>query len=177
VLCKQFLWKTKLSSCLCPWKLGCYHGTSIRAGTLDHREKVAQWQHGLSQQCLRNCSLSSRLPSLWEGETWNQPWIFTGRTDAEVEAPIFWPPDVKSWLTGKDPDAGKDWRQEETGVTEDEMSAWYHWLNGHEFEQTLGDSERQGSLICCSPGVAKSRTWLSSWTTMFVSHSVTQSST
>ena len=65
----------------------------------------------------------------------NQPWIFIVRTDAEVEAPILWPPDVKSWLTGKDPDAGKDWRQEEKGSTEDEMVAWHHWLSGHEFSK------------------------------------------
>ena len=64
----------------------------------------------------------------------NQSWIFTRRTDAEAETPILWPPDVKKWLTGKDPDAGKDWRQEEKGTTEDEMVGWYHWLNGHEFE-------------------------------------------
>ena len=68
----------------------------------------------------------------------NQPWRFTGRTDAEDEAPILWPPDAKSRLIGKDPDAGKDWGQEK-GVTEDEMVGWYHWLNGHEFEQSLGD--------------------------------------
>ena len=76
----------------------------------------------------------------------NQPWIFIVRTDAEVEAPILWPPDVKSWLTGKDPDAGKDWRQEEKGSTEDEMVAWHHWLSGHEFEQAPGDGEGQVSL-------------------------------
>ena len=69
----------------------------------------------------------------------NQPWLFIGRNDAE--APIFWPPDVKNWLTGKDPDAGKDWRQEEKVATEDEMVGWYHRLNGHEFEQTAGDGE------------------------------------
>ena len=80
----------------------------------------------------------------------NQPWIFIGKTDAEAKAPILWPPDVKSQLTGKDPDAGKDWRQEEKGMTEDEMVGWHHQLNGHEFEQTLGDSERQGGLACCS---------------------------
>ena len=79
----------------------------------------------------------------------NQPWIFTGRTDAE--APILWPPDLKSLLIGKDPDAGKDWRQEEKGVTEDEMVGWHHWLNGHEFEQTLGDTEGQGILACYNP--------------------------
>ena len=81
----------------------------------------------------------------------NQPWIVIGRTDAELQAPVLWPPDVKSRLTGKDPDAGKDWRQEEKGMTEDEMVGWHHWLNGHEFEQAQGDGEGQGSLACCSP--------------------------
>ena len=81
----------------------------------------------------------------------NQPWILTGRTDAEAEAPVLWPPDVKSRLIGKDPDAGKDWGQEEKEATEDEMAGWHHWLNGHEFEQTLGDREGQGSLVCCNP--------------------------
>ena len=81
----------------------------------------------------------------------NQSWIFIGRADAEAETPIFWPPDTKNWFTGKDPDAGKDWRQKEKGTTEDEMVGWHHWPNGHEFEQTLGDGERQGGLTCCSP--------------------------
>ena len=76
---------------------------------------------------------------------------FIVRTDAEVEAPIFWSPDVKKWLIGKDPDGGKDWRQEEKGMTEDEMVRWHHWLNEHEFEQTQGDSEGLGSLVYCSP--------------------------
>ena len=76
----------------------------------------------------------------------NQPWMFIGRTNAEAEAPVHWPPDVKSWLVGKDPSAGKDWRQEEKGVTEDQMVGWHHQLNGYEFEQTLGDSKGQGSL-------------------------------
>ena len=64
----------------------------------------------------------------------NQPWIFIGKTDAEAEAPVLWLPDVKSQLIGKDPDAGKDWRQEEKGTTKDEMAGWHHWLDGHEFE-------------------------------------------
>ena len=81
----------------------------------------------------------------------NQSWIIIGRTDAEAEAPILWPHDPKSWLIGKDPDAGKDWRWGEKGMTENEMVGWRHWLNGHEFEQTPGDSEGQGSLACCSP--------------------------
>ena len=80
----------------------------------------------------------------------NQSWIFIGRTDAEVETPILWPPIRKSWLIGKDPDAGKDWRQEEKGMTEDEMVGWHHQLNGHEFEQAAGDGEVQRSLVCCS---------------------------
>ena len=79
------------------------------------------------------------------------PGIFIGRTDDEAEAPTLWPPDAKSQLTGKDPDAGKDWRQEEKGMTEDEMVGWHHRLNGHEFKQTLGDSEVQESLECYSP--------------------------
>ena len=79
----------------------------------------------------------------------NQPWIFTGRTVAE--APIMWLPYVKCWLIGKDPDAGKDWRQEEKGTAEGEMAGWHHWLNGHEFEQAPGDGDGQGGLACCSP--------------------------
>ena len=79
----------------------------------------------------------------------NKPWIFIGRTDAKAEAPILWPLDVKSWLIGKDLDARKDWGQEK-GVTEDEMVGWHHWCNGLEFEQTLGDTEAQRSLACCS---------------------------
>ena len=81
----------------------------------------------------------------------NQPWIFIRRTDAEAKEPILWPSDAKSQLIRKDPNAGKDWRKEEKGKTEDEMDGWHHWLNLHEFEQTLGDAEGQGSLICCSP--------------------------
>ena len=81
----------------------------------------------------------------------NQSWIFIGRTDAEAEAPMCWPPDVNNWLIGKDPDAGKDWRQEEKGITEDEIVGWDHQLNGHEFEQVLGVGDGQGGLVCCSP--------------------------
>ena len=81
----------------------------------------------------------------------NQSWIYIGRTDAEAETPILSPPDAKNWLIGKDPDAGKDWRQEEKGMTEDEMVRWHHQLNGQEFEQTPGVGGGQGSLACCSP--------------------------
>ena len=75
----------------------------------------------------------------------NQPWIFIGRTDVEAEAPILWPSDVKRWLIGKDPDAGKDWRQEKKGTTEDEIVGWHHRVNGHEFDQALVDGEGQGT--------------------------------
>ena len=81
----------------------------------------------------------------------NGSWIFIGRTDAEAETPILWPPDVKNWLIWKDPDAGKDWRQEDKGMTEDEMVGWHHLLNGHEFEQALGVGDGHGSLVCYSP--------------------------
>ena len=81
----------------------------------------------------------------------NQSWIYFGRTDAEAEAPIFWPPDVKNWLIGKDPDAWKDWMWEEKGTTEDEMVRWHHGLNGHEFEQAPRVGDGQRSLACCSP--------------------------
>ena len=84
----------------------------------------------------------------------NHSWIFIGRTDAEAEMSILWPPDAKNWLIGKDPDAGKDWRQKEKGMTEDEMVGWHHWVNGHEFEQAPGIGD----------GVAKSWIWLSYWT-------------
>ena len=81
----------------------------------------------------------------------NQSWIFIGRTDAEAEASILWSPDMKTQLTGKDSDAEKHWEQEEKRAREDKMVGWHHWLNGHGFEQTLGGSEGQESLVCCSP--------------------------
>ena len=80
----------------------------------------------------------------------NQTWKFIGRTDAEAETPILWPPDVKSWLIGKDPDTGKDWRREEKGTTEDEMVGWHHRLDGHGSGWTLGVGDGQGGLACCS---------------------------
>ena len=104
----------------------------------------------------------------------NQSWIFIGRTDAE--APILWPPDVKNWLIWKELDAGKDWRQEEKGTTEEEMVGWCHWLNGHEFEQAPGVDDGQGSLACCSPWGCKEldmSEWLN-WTEWLVRLSLFQ---
>ena len=91
----------------------------------------------------------------------NQSWIFIGRTDAEAETPILWPPDAKSWLIGKAPDARQDWRWEEKGTAEDEMVGWHHRLDGHGFEQALGVGDGQGSLQSMG---SQSRTWLSDWT-------------
>ena len=79
----------------------------------------------------------------------DQPWDFFGGNDAEAETPVLWPPHAKSWLIGKDSDAGRDWGQEEKGTTEDEMAGWHHWLDGHEFEWTLGVGDGQGGLACC----------------------------
>ena len=79
----------------------------------------------------------------------HQSWVFIGRTDAEAETLILWPPPAKSWLTGKDPDAGTDWGQEEKGMTEDEMAGWHHQLEGHEFGWTPGVDDGQGGLVCC----------------------------
>ena len=93
----------------------------------------------------------------------HQSWMFIGKTKAETL--IVWPPDVKNWLVRKDPDAGKDWGQEEKGVAKDEMVRYHHRFNGHEFEQTLRDSGRQRSLMSCSPWGPKSWTRLSNWTT------------
>ena len=96
----------------------------------------------------------------------DQSWVFIGKTDVEAETPILWPPHVKSWLFGKDPDAGKDWRQEEKGTTEDEMAGWHHRLSGREFEWTPGVGDGQGGLACCSPwGLKESdRTEWLNWT-------------
>ena len=94
----------------------------------------------------------------------DQSLVFIGRTDVEAETPILWPPDAKSWLIGKNPDAGKDWRQEQKGTTEYEIVGWHHLLDGHGFGQTPGVGNGQGGLACCDHGVTKSRTQLSNWT-------------
>ena len=123
---------------------------------LDHKEG---WM--LKNRCFPTVVLEKTLESLSDckikpvNPKWNQPWVFIGRTDAEAEAPILWPSDAKSWLIRKDPDAGKDWRQQEKGMIEEEMVGRHHQVRGYEFEQALGDGERQGSLVCCSPGDCK----------------------
>ena len=120
---------------------------------LDHKEG---WR--LKNWCFQTVVLEKTLESPLDckeikpvNPKGNQPWILIGKTDAEAGAPILWPPDVKSRIIRKDREAGKDWRQEEKGMTEDGMVGWHHWLSGHEFKQTPGDGEGQGSLECCSP--------------------------
>ena len=103
----------------------------------------------------------------------NQSWIFIGRTDAEAETPVLWPPDANSWHIGKDPDAGQDWRQEEKGMTEDEMAGWHHRLDGHEFEQALGVGDGQGGLACCMQSVgSQSQTRLSGWIELVMNYNL-----
>ena len=102
----------------------------------------------------------------------SQPWIFIGMADAEAEALALWPPDAKSQLIGKAPDAGKDWRQEEKGTTEDKMVGWYHWVDGHEFEQAPWVGDGQGVLVCCSPWGHKELDRLSNWTELKCQHLV-----
>ena len=118
---------------------------------LDHKKGWA-----LKNWCFRIVVLEKTLESpldfkeiTWVNPKGNQPWIFIGRADAEAEAPILWPLNVKRWLIGKDSDAGKDWRPEEKGMTEDEMVGWHHWLDGRESEWTPGVGDGQGGLACC----------------------------
>ena len=133
---------------------------------LDHKEVWAP-----KNWCFWNAVLEKTLESPLDSKEikpvnlrGNQLWIFIGRTDAEAEALIMWPPDVKSWLIGKDPDAGKDWRQKEKGMTEDEMVVWHHWHNGDGFGWTPGLVIDREAWRAAVHGVAKSRTRLSDWT-------------
>ena len=115
---------------------------------LDHKERWAS-----KNWCFCSVVLEKILKSPWESKEIKTiyPKGNLEGTDADAEAPILWPPDVKNWLLGKDPDAGRDWGQEEKGTTEDEMAGWHHQFNRYEFQQTLGDGGGQGSLACCSP--------------------------
>ena len=118
---------------------------------LDYKEGWAQkdwcfWTVVLEKTLESTLDCKEIQPVHSEGD---QPWIFIERIDAEAETPILWPPDVKSWFLWKDPEAGKDWRQEEKWTTEDEMVGWHHWLNGHEFGWTLRAGDGQGGLACC----------------------------
>ena len=130
-----------------------FSSSHVRMWEVDHNEG---WEP--KNWCFPTVVLEKILQSLLDRKEikavnpkGNQSWTFIGRTDAKAEAPILWPPDGKNWLIGKDPDAGKDWRQEEKGTTEDEIVGWHHRFDGHEFEQAPGVRDGQGSLACCSP--------------------------
>ena len=140
--------------------------SSVRMWELDHKEGWA-----LKNWCFWILVLEKTLESPLGCKGFkpvhpkgNQPWIFVERTDVEAEAPILWPSDVKSRLTGKDPDFQNDWGQEEKGMIEDKVAGRHHWLSGHEFEQTPAVGEGRGAWRAAVPGVAKSRTQLSNWT-------------
>ena len=135
------------------WKNRWFSHSHIWMWELDHKESWAPknwcfWTEVLGKTFESPLDCKAIKPVHPKG---NQSWIFNGRADIEAEAPIFWPPDTKSWLIWKNPDAEKDWRRDKKGITEDEMAGWHYWLNGHEFEQAPGDDEGQGSLACYSP--------------------------
>jgi len=144
----------------------------VQMWELDHKEGWAP-KNWCFQTVVLEQSLESPLDSKIKpvNPKGNQPWTFIGRNDAEAEVPILWPPDANSRLIGKDLDAWKGGGQEEKGATEDEMVGCHHWLHRHEFEQTLGDSERQGSWYAAWHAavhwVAKSRTQFMEWTTTY----------
>ena len=139
-----------------------FSGSHVWMWELDHKEGLA-----LKNWCFQTVVLDKTLESPLDCKEikpvhpkGNQFWIFTGRTDAEAEAPILWPPDAKSR-----PWCGKDWRQEEKQVTEDEMVGWHHQLDGYKFERAPGDGEGQKAWSAAVHGVTKSWTWLIDWTT------------
>ena len=144
-----------------PTKICCsqsygFSSSHVWMWELYHKEGWA-----LKNRCFQTMVLEKTLESPMDNKEikpanpkGNQSWLFTVKTDAEAEAPILWLPDAKSQLIGKDPDAGKDWGQEERRVTEDEVG-WHHWLNGCEFEQTPGDNGGQGNVVCCSSSGCK----------------------
>ena len=128
---------------------------------------------GVGEDSCESIGLQEIQPVHPKGEL---SWVFIGRTDAEAETPILWPPHVKSWLIGKDPDAGRDWGQEEKGTTEDEMVGRHHRLNGHEFGWTLGVGDGKGGLVCCySWGCQESDTteWLN-WTELILNYTANE---
>ena len=121
------------------WELDCEEGWALK--------NLCFWTMVLEKTLESPLDCKEIQPVHSKGD---QSWVFFGGNDAKTETPILWPPHAKSWLIGKDPDAGRDWGQEEKGTTEDEMAGWHHRLDGHEFEQALGVGDGQGGLACCS---------------------------
>ena len=132
--------------CLLPWQVGSLPlappGESLpKLLSLKNKIIDSTYLKGISED---------EIIYFWQN-IWNSPqsWVFIGRTDAEAETPVLWPPHVKCWLIGKEPDASRDWGQEEKGPTEDEMAGWHHWLDAYESERTPGVGDGQGGLACC----------------------------
>ena len=151
----------------CSWRCG-FSSSHVQMWELGHKEDWA-----LKNWCFWIVVLEKTLENPLDNKEikpvnnkGSQPLIFFGRADGKVKSPRIWSYDAKSLLIGKDPDARKDWGQGKKGTTEDETEGWHHWFNRSEFEQTLGNSEEQGSLVCCSPWGHKESTWLRDWTTI-----------
>ena len=153
---------------------GAWHATVHRVTTVGHNWATNTFTFLFNQGRLYNRGNSTQysvvLTVPWTAR-WDQsilkeinPEYSLAGLILKLKLQYFWLADAKSWLIGKDPDPGKDWGQGEKGMTEDELVGWHHWLNGHEFEQTLGNSEGWGSLACCS-SCGRSQTWLSNWIT------------
>ena len=157
---------------VCIVKAMNYSSIHVWMWELDHKEGLAP-----KNWCVWTVLLEKTLESLLDSKELkpvhpkgNQSWIFIGRTDAEAEAPILWPPDAKNWLIWKGPEAGKDWRQEEKGMTEDEMVGWHHWLNDLSLGKLREIAKNREAWRAAVHGVTKSRTQLSDWTELILSH-------
>ena len=155
----------------------CFSSSHVWMWELDHKDSLASknwcfWTMVLEKTLQSPLDCKEIKPVHPKG---NQSWIFIGKTDTEAETLVLWPPNVKNWLTGKDPDGGKDWRQEEKGPTEDEIVGWHHPLDGQEFEQVPGIVDGQGSLVCYSPWGHKEldmTEWMN-WTALKNNHNCT----
>ena len=159
------------SSQSCGFPEVMYGGESCNIKKAEHQKNWCFWTVMLGKILESPLDCKEIKPGNPKG---NQSWILIGRTDAEAETPILWPPDARNWLIGKDPDAGKDWRQEEKGTIEDEMVRQHHRLDGCEFEQALEIGDGQGSLACFSPWGCKEwdmnewQNWTETLTNLYV---------
>ena len=144
--------------------------------------RVGLWrQLSAEELMLLNCGVGETLESPLDCKEiqpvhpkGDQSWVFIGRTDAQAETAVLWPPDARNWLIGKDPDSGRDWGQEEKGMTENEMAGWHHWLDGRESEWTPGVGDGQGGLACCDSWDRKESDTTERLNSSFESHSISE---